>query len=123
MSTVANFLTVSGSLIHRKHRTHTQITAVVGEEKSYYTKRLDLDDKTFIEEMKANPQLWGKQKNQFGKNEFKMREGWIEIYSRDGVFSRSTYFQNHTVKMEQIREAFRSIRNLPGSYIHINYAE
>ena len=118
MSSVVNLLKVGPNTIKPSYRTHRRpIEAERDRPKSQ--RQEDMTDEEFIEHMKANPRSWGKEIPQY--NAYPMRKGWISIYHRDGDFSKSLYFANNTQKMEKIKEAMRSIRNLPGSYIEIAY--
>lgn len=79
----------------------------------------EADREKFIENMRNNPDKWGKAL--YRNKGFCITVGRVYIYHKSGELIRSLYFHNHQRKKEQIDYAISLIKHIGNHYIEIKY--
>lgn len=76
------------------------------------------DKEWFINNMKNNPELWGRN---LTRNEIPMTKGCIKIIDRAGSDYRVRYFEDNRAKNDLLKNFMMDIKNLTGYGIGLSY--
>jgi hypothetical protein len=114
-----NPMTDSINLIHMKRMTKGGLGRHVMKTITADTilNKQEYSDKDFVAHMKVNPDSWGRT----SYRGHTISKGHVEIYFRDGSYSKSYYFHSYAEKLATVTKALKEIKNLHNCYIIIKH--